>query len=300
MTTKILPGIAQLASRFDGLLLDAYGVFWGGNNFGLLPGSKGIMEELVAQGKIVGILSNSTQLASKEIHKLHSHDLIQGKHFHFLMTSGEIARHIFLHEKLPFPTSSHKFWLFGGTHPKFASHQAIFQETVYQETQDIHEADFIYISVPHLKGVDQIDPTVFHAEIEKLKMTNLPMVCANPDHFAHEGTPPQAVVRQGRIAMMYEDIGGKVYYIGKPHPKAYAMAMQQFHQYNIINPQAVLMIGDTPETDIREAHHFGMPAALVTQTGIMADRISRKGLTNALEELPVQDYPDYLIERLGT
>ncbi|PJD97167.1 MAG: TIGR01459 family HAD-type hydrolase [Parachlamydia sp.] len=299
MSKKIFPDIAQLARGFDGLLLDAYGVFWGGNDFGLLPGSKEIMEELVAQGKIVGILSNSTQLASKEIHKLYSHDLIQGKHFHFLMTSGEIARHIFLHEKLPFAASTHQFWLFGGGHPKFASHQAIFQGTLYQETQDLHAADFIYIAVPHLKGIDQVDPTVFRTEIEKLKKANLPMVCSNPDHFAHEGTPPQAVVRQGRIAMMYEEIGGEVYYIGKPHPKAYAMAMQQFHQYNIINPQVILMVGDTPETDVRGAHHFGMPAALVTQTGIMADRISRKGLTHALAELPVQDYPDYLIERLG-
>lgn len=82
VTNEIFPGVAQVSSRFTGILLDAYGVFWGGNDVGLLPGSKEIMEKLVSSGKIVGILSNSTQLASKEINKLNLHGLFQGKHFH--------------------------------------------------------------------------------------------------------------------------------------------------------------------------------------------------------------------------
>lgn len=60
-TLEVFPGITHLAKLFDGILLDAYGVFWGGNACGLLPGSKEAMEALVSQGKIVGILSNSTR-----------------------------------------------------------------------------------------------------------------------------------------------------------------------------------------------------------------------------------------------
>ena len=41
---------------FKGVLLDAYGVFWGGNDIGVLPGAKEVMEKLVSDGKIVGIL----------------------------------------------------------------------------------------------------------------------------------------------------------------------------------------------------------------------------------------------------
>lgn len=299
VTLEIHPSLLAISAPFKGVLLDAYGVFWGGNERGLLPGSQDAMENLFRAGKIVGILSNTTQLASKEIEKLQRHGLIQGKHFHFLITSGEVARYIFLKEKLPFETPRKTYWLFGGIHPKFFSHQAIFKETGYSEVFEIEQADFIYISIPHIKGEDQTDPEMFREEIKKIRSKNLPMICPNPDRFAHEGEPPKAVVRQGSIAQIYEEMGGNVFYIGKPHNKAYAAALERFNQHQLENPKEILMVGDTPETDIRGARRFGMCAALVTQTGIMADRISNKGLENALNELSAEDRPHYLIKRLG-
>lgn len=297
-TGEFFPGVTHISDSFKGILLDAYGVFWGGNDFGVLPGAKETMEKLVLGGKIVGVLSNSTQLAAKEISKLHLHGLVQGKHFHFLITSGEVARHIFLNEKLPFGTPKNKFWVFGGVHPKYSSHEAIFQGTLYSETSNIEEADFVYTSIPHINGEDQINPELFQKEIEKITVNNLPMICPNPDQFAHEGKPSRAVVRQGSIALMYEKIGGQVFYIGKPHNKAYAMTMSHFEKHVCINPSEILMVGDTPETDIRGARLFGMPSALVTQTGIMADRIAHNGLETALKTLVSSDSPDFFIERL--
>lgn len=297
-SNEVFPGVGQISGRFSGVLLDAYGVFWGGNDVGLLPGSKEIMEKFVSGGKIVGVLSNSTQLSDKEIHKLNLHGLIKEKHFHFLITSGEVARNIFLKEKLPFKTKRNRFLLFGGVHPKFSSHQAIFQGTVYSETSDIDEADFIYVSIPHINGEDQENPELFRESIEKLRIKNLPMICPNPDQFAHEGKPPKAVVRQGSIALMYEQMGGQVFYIGKPHNNAYNIAMDYFEHYNIVRPQEILMVGDTPETDIRGARYFGMASALVTQTGIMGDRISKNGFDEAVKALSPRDFPDYFIGRL--
>lgn len=296
---EIFPGLESISDRFTGILLDAYGVFWGGNDVGLLPGSKEAMENLVSKGKIVGILSNSTQLASKEINKLDRNGLIQGQHYHFLVTSGEVARQYFQNEKLPFTTLSNKFCLFGGVHPKFSSHEAIFQGSQYAETQNIDEADFIYISIPHINGEDQVDPQLFRNDIEKIRIKNLPMICPNPDQFAHEGKPPKAVVRQGSIAKLYEDIGGQVFYVGKPDKKAYKAAMIHFNKYNITDPKDILMVGDTPETDIRGAHRFGMCSALITETGIMAERISHHGLEKTLKALPSEDTPNYFIGRLA-
>jgi HAD superfamily hydrolase (TIGR01459 family) len=295
----IFPHVLSISEPFKGILLDAYGVFWNGNSLGLLPGSKETMEKLVSNGKIVGILSNSTQLAAKETRKLQKHGLIEGQHFHFLTTSGEVAKQIFCHERLPFATPKKKFWLFGGIHPKFSSHQDLFNNTLYTETPHIQEADFIYISIPHIDGEDQTDPELFREQVYKLKNSGLPMVCTNPDRFAHEGQPLQAVVRQGCIASMYEECGGQVIYIGKPSNLVYEAAMQYFVKQNIVTPEQVLMVGDTPETDIRGAGHFGMSSALVTQTGMMADRISQRGLENVLQDFPQHDFPNFFIERLG-
>ena len=41
----------------------------------------------------------------------------------------------------------------------------------------------------------------------------------------------------------------------------------------------------------RQARNFGMPSALVTKTGIMADRIKHHGLKNTLESVPINDFP---------
>lgn len=294
---KIFPGMSEIIGSFSGILLDAYGVFWGGNSAGPLSGSAVTMKNLISQGKIVGVLSNSTQPSSKEISKLESYGLLQGEHFHFFVTSGEIAKHDFFKNDLPFETSKNKFFLLGEAHPKYTSHQAILQDTVYEETPDINEADFIYISIPHVDGEDQTNPDIFQKGLKDIKSTNLPMVCPNPDQFAHEGNPPRAVVRQGSLARMYEEMGGDVFYIGKPDRRAYAAAMHHFQQHSITDPAQVLMVGDTPETDIRGARRYGMQSVLVTQTGIMGDRISRLGLQEALKEIPESDKPNYFIER---
>lgn len=275
------------------------GYFGGGNQAGLLAGAKELMEMLVSQGKIVGILSNSTQLAAKEILKLQTHGLIQGVHYHFFITSGEMMRSVFLRDAFPFATPRKKLWLLGEPHPRFSLPHAVFEGSAFQETKTLNDADFIYLSIPHIQGEDQTNPQIFRERLLQLKELGLPLVCPNPDRFAHEGFPPQAVVRQGSLAAIYEELGGDVFYIGKPYAMVYAMAMQSFAQYQITQAEEVLMVGDTPETDIRGATQYGMKAALVTETGIMADRIASLGLETALEKLPSQDFPNFFIERFA-
>lgn len=291
--------IATVAKPFRGILLDAWGVFWDGNDRGAFPGAVDAMKKLVSNGHIVGVLSNNTQLAEKEIHKLEKHGIVQGVHYHFFLSSGEIIRASSLEQKLIPGVSGTKFWVFGGMHPKYFSHKEIFRDTIYEETDNLHEADFIYAGVPHIDGEDQTDPEVFRTEIQALAKTSLPMVCGNPDCFAHEGNPSRLVVRQGAIAAMYEKFGGKVLYYGKPHPHAYSVSLQSFSEWGVTEAQDVLMVGDTPETDIRGAKAFGMASALIIETGIMSERIANDGIENALKLLPESDKPHFYVKRFS-
>ncbi len=45
--------------------------------------------------------------------------------------------------------------------------------TGYSETLDIDDADFIYVSVPHISGEDQIDPELFREEVARVILKNL-------------------------------------------------------------------------------------------------------------------------------
>ena len=288
--------IEELSSRYDAFLLDAYGVFWGSSEAGVLPGAAAAMEYLVSQGKHVGILSNSTQLAAKEKEKLKKHGLYEGVHYNFLLTSGQVAKELLLKQSLPFSTPNRTYWVFGSPHPRFGSHLQLFEGTEYQETKNLREADFIYISIPHVEGVDQENPEVFRNLVQAIDM-EIPVLCVNPDRFALEGSPPRPVVRQGSIAQMFVEQQAPVYLMGKPSKIIYEAALQRFPRD--VSREKILMIGDTPETDIRGAHGAGLDAALVTKTGVMANLLEKEGVASVIDGLPFNDKPEFLLERLG-
>ena len=67
-----------------------------------------------------------------------------------------------------------------------------------------------------------------------------------------------------------------------------------------MDSKAVLMVGDTPETDVRGAHAVGMIPVLVTETGNMAHRIKEQGFDKAIQALPSTDLPRFYIKQLGS
>ncbi len=295
-TQAINLSLEELSSHYDAFLLDAYGVFWGSSELGVLPGAADAMAYLVAQGKHVGILSNSTQPTTKEEEKLKNHGLCKGIHYHFILTSGEVAKSLLLQGALPFPTPRDTYWLFGSIHPRFGSHHQLFEGTKYREVENLDDADFVYISIPHIDGVDQEDPEVFRDKVQAVNKL-IPVLCVNPDRVAMEGLPLRPVVRQGSIAQMLTEEQAPVYLIGKPSTIIYDAALQKFPQN--IQRNRILMIGDTPETDIRGAHGAGLDAALVTKTGIMTTLLEKEGIAQVVDRLPSSDKPEFLIERLS-
>ncbi len=288
--------LEDLCSQYDAFLLDAYGVFWGSRELGVIPGAADAMAYLVAQGKYVGILSNSTQPAAKEAEKFLKHGLYKDVHYHFIITSGEVTKNLLLRETLPFPTPRNTYWLFGSIPTHFGSHQLLFEGTKYKEVQNLEEADFIYISIPQIEGMDQENPEVFRDQVKAVNK-QLPVLCVNPDLMGLEGVPPRLVVRQGSIAQMFAEEGSSVYIIGKPSPIIYGVALNKFPQN--IQRKKILMIGDTPETDIRGAHGVGLNAALVTKTGIMANLFKKEGAGYVISHLPSSDKPDFFIDGMS-
>lgn len=287
---KMHDNILEIADKYDGILLDAYGVFWGGNAVGLFPGVTLTLKELKAKGKIVGVLSNSTQLSTPMMKKVGSYGMQKGDHYDFCITSGDIAKTVFTKDELPFETLRKKYFLLHSYNPQYSSPYELFENTPFQEAKQIEHADFIYLSIPHIQGQDQTNPDLFKQIVQDVAKYQLPMVCANPDRFAHEGNPPQAVVRQGTLAGLYEQQGGKVVYFGKPAHVSFSSAMAQFNQFGLHDPSKILMVGDTPETDIRGAKNFGMSSALIIETGVMQDR------KNYI--LSDQETPHYYLKKL--
>jgi len=91
----------------------------------------------------------------------------------------------------------------------------------------------------------------------------LPLVCANPDLMVDVG--PDRLPCAGAIAALYEDMGGSVFWAGKPHASAYQAAFRAGEALRgaPVAPSRVLAIGDAVRTDLAAAQGAGVDALFI-------------------------------------
>ncbi len=91
----------------------------------------------------------------------------------------------------------------------------------------------------------------------------LPFVCANPDLVVDVGKT--RLLCAGSIAVEYERRGGDVFWAGKPHPAAYAAALERACSLSgkSLPLQRILSVGDAVRTDLAAARGLGVDALLI-------------------------------------
>lgn len=103
------------------------------------------------------------------------------------------------------------------------------------------------------------DPEQYRPELERLAERDVHLHCLNPDRLVVRGGVPEACA--GAIADIYQMLGGRVTWYGKPFPAIYRHALARAG-----NPPAdeVLAIGDGLQTDILGAARMGFDTVFVT------------------------------------
>lgn len=99
--------------------------------------------------------------------------------------------------------------------------------------------------------------------LRKAHALNIPFVCANPDLLVDVGGT--LLYCAGAIADLYANMGGQVFWAGKPHLNAYETAHRIAESLRDTNvPRAkCLVIGDAIRTDLKGAENFGCDALFV-------------------------------------
>lgn len=102
----------------------------------------------------------------------------------------------------------------------------------------------------------------------------LPFVCANPDLVVE--VAGRLYLCAGAIATLYEDLGGPVFWAGKPYAPAYAAATEQARAVRgtAIDRSRILAIGDALRTDIAGAANAGIDALFIGSGIHRADAMS--------------------------
>jgi HAD superfamily hydrolase (TIGR01459 family) len=250
---KRINGLSDIAAQFDGMLIDQFGVIHDGQQ--LYPGTLRVLSELKARGIPVAVLTNSGKRAEANRQRLMRMGVPRDC-FVDAISSGEVA-HASLTVKRAF--------LIGKDGEDYGFDGISF-------VSDPKDAEVILILG---SNAPRVSLEHYRKQLEGL---TLPAICCNPDKLMI--TPQGLFPAPGAIAALYEEMGGRVTWIGKPHPRIYAEAARL-----IGNPQRILCIGDSAEHDVAGGRAAGFSTLLVMQ-----------GVSQGHDAATLSPAPDYVME----
>jgi len=274
-----IAGLNKITDRYEGFLIDLWGVVHDG--YTPYPGTIDCINQLLSADKKIIFVSNAPRPGILSKQKLLDYDINSDKFQ--VLTSGDQLRHQLLHfEDKLFATMDRRLYHLGA-----ARNSDILAGIPADITENIQDADFILLTAYLDQGEDL---NQFQDLFKQAIARNLPMVCANPDKIVINGQQNRYCA--GFFAEQYEQLGGKVYYYGKPHLPIFELAIQSLSELGIVDKNKILMIGDTPDTDILGATQAGIDSLLVL-TGNMSNLLKQPehaGLNQAEQLLSILKY----------
>jgi HAD superfamily hydrolase (TIGR01459 family) len=245
---EILSGFAPLAARYDGFIIDLWGVI----HDGVTPydGAVDCLSRLRDAGKRVVMLSNAPRRAASAAEQMRGMGIPDGLH-NAIVTSGE-ATHLMLRDRADpwFAALGPRVFHLGPRRDRNLL------TGLDLDLADPATADFVLNTGPD----DTRDPTdiaPFEADLQACAARHLPMICANPDLEVIRGG--QRIICAGALAVRYAELGGDVKSLGKPDPLIY----QPILDLLAVPKPRILAVGDSLRTDIAGAAAVGIDSCWV-------------------------------------
>ncbi|WP_137179459.1 TIGR01459 family HAD-type hydrolase [Roseomonas sp. AR75] len=251
---KLLDGIAPLAERYDGFILDIWGVVHDGRR--PYPGVAEAFAELKRRGKRIALLSNAPR-RSHVVDALLTGMGLDRELWDATITSGELAWRA-LNDRAALGYGDRALHI--GPERDLSTVEGL----DIALTGDPAEADWVLNTGPDPeRGNGAVEP--YRPMLEACAARRLPMLCVNPDRFVMVGE--HRVICAGALADLYVALGGpKAKEIGKPDPAVYAPVLEAL---GTADRSRVVAIGDSPHTDLAGAQAAGLDAVWAL-TGLAA------------------------------
>lgn len=249
-------GVASLAGRYDGWVLDVWGTIYDGG--AVFDGARAVLEALAARRVPVAIMSNSPRQAGVVEERLRGLGLSPDLYAVVITSGGETRRHLIegldaFHAGLGARVHTFAPERFGDILPG----------TRFTAVDDLSEAEWILNAGP-AGDFDQV--ALYEERLAAAAARDLPMICANPDLAVYD--QGRLKIHAGALASRYEALGGRVRYHGKPHAPVFHRAAELLG----LPRERLIMVGDNRDTDIAGAAAAGM-ASLLLADGIHHERL---------------------------
>jgi HAD superfamily hydrolase (TIGR01459 family) len=290
--TKFCQGISDISDSYSAFIIDQWGVLHNGEK--VYEGVLECLKELKNRNKYIIILSNSGKRSSVNAENLKKLGITPGM-YDLIVTSGEIAWQGMRDQKEGyFQKLGTKCYLLsrGGD-------RSIVEGLDIQIVDNVTEADFLLISGTDAPDKNMVDH--YESDLKAAIRKRLKAICANPDSRVVLGS--DYVMGPGLVARRYEDFGGVVHYIGKPHKPIFQHCIKLLQDKEIYPGQTV-MVGDTMAHDIMGAAAVNIDTCLIKNglhAGAFSTCHSATDVDRALNILTLQYNnirPTYLVDRL--
>ncbi len=251
----LIPHFSTLASDYDVLLCDVWGVVH--NGVVAFPQACDVLMRARARGTTVVFITNAprqSEVVARQLAKLH----VPRETYDAIVSSGDVTRSVIQTRAGQSlfhlgPERDHE--IFTGLNVRLAP---------------LESADYVVCS-----GLDDDDvetPEHYRARLTSMLERRLFMVCGNPDVVVERGD--KLVYCAGSIADLYATMGGEVLYAGKPYRPIYEMALGKAEAAagRKAPLKRVLAVGDSVRTDLKGAHTIGVDFLFIT-SGIHAEEL---------------------------
>lgn len=247
---KRIAGLRDIADQFDLYLVDQYGVLHDG--VAAYPGAIEALARIADRARGVIVLTNSGKNASDNMARLAQLGFSDCRFR--VLSSGEVGLQLVRSGGLGPPfTIGAAVCVIGRRGDRYA-----FSSDEFDLVARPDDAAFLVFA-----GSDAPRTSLnsYRAMLQTAAQARVPAICVNPDiTMIRDG---ELVPAPGAIARIYQDLGGQVDYVGKPHRVIFS------HALGAVTTDVVraIMIGDSPEHDVFGGKAMGLSTLLV-RTGI--------------------------------
>lgn len=235
-----ISGLGLLAGLYDAVLCDIWGVVH--NGVTAHAGAVDALTRFRSGGGRVVLISNAPRPAG-EVEKMLAALDVPRAAWDAIVTSGDMTR-LLLQAR-----AGQAMYHLGP-----ARDRAVFDGIAVRLTQP---EDAAFVLCTGLFDDDKEEPESYRDALALLRQRGLDMICANPDLVVERGG--RLVYCAGALAQLYETLGGRVIYAGKPHLPIYEHALEVLGA----DSRRVLAIGDSVRTDLAGAAGAGLDALFI-------------------------------------
>ncbi len=243
----MIAGLASIASRYDLILCDVWGVVH--NGVAAFPEAVTALQHVRAKGATVILISNAPRpgaVIRKQLDNLH---VPHGGAYDAIIASGDVTR-----EELAKRLGVRLYHL--GPERDYPNYEGLDVKLVALE-----EAELVVCT--GLFDDNKETPDDYRDMLARMRERGLPMICANPDIVVERGD--RLIWCAGALAERYAALGGEVVYAGKPYAPVYKSALELAAKIrgSAVARERVLAIGDAVRTDLLGAVAQGFDTLFV-------------------------------------